>query len=162
MTFHTIAIGIAMIAVSAVAQAAPGSLLPMKITGEAQVLDGETLTIGEATIRIWGIEAPAVDQTCLQRDDDEPWDCGEEAARALTGIIDGREITCGMRHLQLDEHFVADCTRGDVDIAAWMVRNGWALDRPSQSDGYYAEDQDVARRERAGLWGGRFELPWIW
>jgi endonuclease YncB( thermonuclease family) len=51
---------------------------------------------------------------------------------------------------------------GKDDLAAIMVRSGWAVDWPSYSRGAYADMQDAARRENRGLWAGFFAVPWEW
>ncbi|MCS6855826.1 MAG: hypothetical protein NZ523_13890, partial [Elioraea sp.] len=55
--------------------------------GSALVQDGDTLTIAGTRIRLHGVDAPELDQTCLR--DGLPWPCGREAAFALAQRVQG-------------------------------------------------------------------------
>jgi len=57
--------------------------------------------------------------------------------------------------------FIAFCTIGPCDLAALMVREGWALaDRRYAND--YVDEEEEARTARRGLWKGEFVPPWEW
>ena len=43
-----------------------------------------------------------------------------------------------------------------------MVRAGWAVDYVQFSRGAYASAQAEARRDRRGIWAGRFDTPSTW
>ena len=47
------------------------------------------------------------------------------------------------------------------DIAAKMVRQGWALAYRRYSTDY-VNDEKAARVARKGIWRGEFMLPWDW
>ncbi|MFQ5765396.1 MAG: thermonuclease family protein, partial [Rhodospirillales bacterium] len=53
-----------MIAVLAVAALAAGSVAAADVTGDARVIDGRTLEVGGERFRLFGIDAPGLDQTC--------------------------------------------------------------------------------------------------
>lgn len=131
------------------------------ISGQATVIDGDTLVVGDRRVRLWGIDAPERDQVC----EDEAggaWPCGEEAAIALDAFIDDRRVQC---YWLYDDRFgraVATCRRDGVDIGGWLVREGWALDWPRYSGGAYAKTQEEAQRDGEGLWRGTFVPPWDW
>lgn len=46
---------------------------------------------------------------------------------------------------------VAVCTAGGVDIGEWMVRQGYAVDWPKYSAGFYARAETEARTAKRGL-----------
>lgn len=46
----------------------PGQGRSAEITGEARVIDGDTVDIGPVRIRFHGIDAPESDQSCVQAD----------------------------------------------------------------------------------------------
>ena len=48
------------------------------------------------------------------------------------------------------------------NLAAELVRRGWALDYRRFSDGFYSAAEAAARRERRGLWAGTFERLSDW
>ncbi len=56
---------------------------------------------------------------------------------------------------------VAVC-RTAGELYAAMVRRGWAVDYTHYSGGHYRPEERDARRERLGIWSGRFEMPWEW
>ena len=63
------------------------------ITGEPQVVDGDTLAIGQTKIRLESIDAPESDQVCLSPNH-KRWACGMEARDRLAAYIDHRPIDC--------------------------------------------------------------------
>lgn len=52
------------------------------ISGRAEVLDGDTLTVGGIPVRLVGIDAPELRQTCKDQVGGE-YPCGEAASGAL-------------------------------------------------------------------------------
>ena len=57
------------------------------------VRDGGTLQLGNMTYRLDGIDAPPVDQLCIDEHADS-WTCGIEARDQLTKLIAGRQVRC--------------------------------------------------------------------
>ncbi len=55
------------------------------VAGVASVIDGDTLEIHGQRIRLHGIDAPESRQLC--RLDGKPWQCGKDAANALTAAL---------------------------------------------------------------------------
>ncbi len=55
--------------------------------------DGNTLQLGDITYRLEGIDAPELDQTCIN-DQADPWTCGLDARDQLIKIIGGRVVRC--------------------------------------------------------------------
>ncbi|WP_197716172.1 thermonuclease family protein [Cereibacter sphaeroides] len=48
-----------------------------------------------------------------------------------------------------------------INLDAWMVRSGWAVAYRRYGSAY-VRDEDLARREKRGIWASRFEMPWDW
>ncbi len=44
------------------------------------------------------------------------------------------------------------CYSDDVDIAALMVKAGFAKDFPKYSGGFYSSEQDFAKEGQLGIW----------
>ena len=59
----------------------------------ATVRDGGTLQLGNVTYRLDGIDAPPVDQLCIDEHADT-WTCGIEARDQLIKLIAGRQVRC--------------------------------------------------------------------
>lgn len=128
------------------------------LSGPARAVDGDTIEIGAERIRLEGIDAPELAQSCA-RADRTPWPCGKAARQALVALIAGRDVTCQSKGRDKYGRLLAICFAGGDDLNAAMVRTGnaWAFVKYSSS--YTAEEQD-ARRRRAGVWQGESEAPW--
>jgi Staphylococcal nuclease homologue len=50
------------------------------------------------------------------------------------------------------------CHRGEIDLNAAMVREGWAVAFIEYATDYLAEEAR-AKRDRRGIWAGRFVVP---
>lgn len=129
---------------------------------EVRVIDGDTMDVNGAQIRLWGIDAPEGKQSCQR--DGVAWLCGQEAAKALREFVKGKEIACETKDIDRYKRQVAICQTdvGQLPVNDWMVRNGWALDYRQYSRGAYADAERQARDEERGLWAGTFEKPWDW
>ena len=55
------------------------------IKGKAKIIDGDTIHIGKYKIRLHGIDAPEIKQTCTINK--IIWGCGFESSQALENII---------------------------------------------------------------------------
>jgi endonuclease YncB( thermonuclease family) len=130
------------------------------ITGIAKVREGDTVLIGSTRIRLGGIDAPSVDQLCLNNSG-ERWTCGVAARDELIKHADNKSWTCHVRTTDRRGRQVARCEVDGEDIQKWMVRNGWALSYVRFSHDY-DEDEAAAREAKAGMWQGAFIAPWDW
>jgi endonuclease YncB( thermonuclease family) len=63
-----------------------GVALPDDMTGQANIIDGDTLEIHGTRIRLWGIDAPESSQLC-RGEDSEQYRCGAQAANDLDAFI---------------------------------------------------------------------------
>jgi len=128
------------------------------LSGQASVIDGDTLEIHGARIRLWGIDAPESSQLC-RSDESLQYQCGAEAANELDAFIARRPVDCSP--VSLDEYgrTVAACSVDGVDIAEWLVRNGLALDWPLYSNGKYDKSQSEADHAGHGIWAGSYVAP---
>ena len=75
---------IALLLLPAMAEAAD-------ITGIAKIREGDQIAIGNSRIRLGGIDAPSVDQLCLNTKG-ERWTCGVAAREAKAGMWQGAFI----------------------------------------------------------------------
>jgi endonuclease YncB( thermonuclease family) len=126
-----------------------------------QVIDGDTLEVEGQRMRLYGIDAVELGQTCLDVHG-QPWHCGAAAKAALAELVQGQAIACTVLDDTPAEGYVAQCkVRDEIDLGAYMVRSGLALADPEVADGYRAE-QAAAKAAAAGIWGGTFNPPWEW
>src|SRR5712675_27991 len=129
-------------------------------TGVAKVREGDSVQIGATRIRLGGIDAPAVDQLCLNNSG-ERWTCGVAARDELIKHVGSKAWTCHPRTTDRRGRTVARCEVEGEDIQKWLVANGWALSYARVSHDYDA-DEKAAREAKAGMWQGAFIAPWDW
>ena len=130
------------------------------LAGKADVLDGDTLTLPGMRVRLKAIDAPETDQLCLTSAG-ECWRCGLEASQRLAEKIGTGSVACTSTGTDRYGRALAYCKLGDVDLNAWMVREGLALAFTRYSHRYDG-DEAGARESRRGLWAGAFIAPWNW
>lgn len=107
------------------------------------------------------MDAPERDQTCEDATDAE-YRCGDHSTRALAALTAGELVTCEPRDIDRYGRTVARCSVGGDDIGRRMVRDGHALDYTRYSQGAYLTDELRARREKTGIWQGKFARPEDW
>jgi endonuclease YncB( thermonuclease family) len=128
---------------------------------DAVIKDGDTLKLGTTLFRLEGVDAPELDQICLDEHRAE-WTCGIAARDALNGLVGNRAVNChdngpapGYPDTRLGICWVTD---EPVSLNQQLVRGGWALNfDPKRS---FTADQEQARENRRGLWKGCFVAPW--
>lgn len=146
---------------SAAGDAADTPYLPgMKITGPAVVLDGHSLAINGHAVRLHGVEAPGLGQTCMSASR-TTWPCGTKARDRLEKIAGGEQVVCTVIQQAGDGAAALCAVRGIADIGTFLVTEGLAVPN-GHAGGKYAAAAGTARAAGAGLWGGRFEAPWAW
>ncbi len=137
---------------------APATGAPL--SGQATVIDGDTLEIHGQRIRLHGIDAPESRQSCEDASG-HSYACGRAAAFALADWIGRAVVSCDPRGRDRYRRVVALCTVRGEDMGAWLVRSGYALAFRRYGLDYVAAEDD-ARHRGAGIWQGRFTAPWEW
>ncbi|WP_318269760.1 thermonuclease family protein [Salinisphaera orenii] len=128
--------------------------------GEPRIVDGDTIEIGGQDFRFHGIDAPESGQRCL-RPDGRLWPCGKRATEALADRIGDRSVRCEQTDKDHYGRIVAVCYADNIDLNAWLVRQGWALAYREYSTDYVDEERAAKRRE-LGVWRGDFVTPADW
>lgn len=128
------------------------------LTGPARVIDGDTLEIAGERVRLEGIDAPEMAQSCAKRLRGS-WACGKAAAAALERLLGNHRIACANRGTDKYGRMLGVCFLGTRDINAWMVRQGfaWAFVRYSRS---YVHEEAEARALHTGIWQGAAKPAW--
>jgi endonuclease YncB( thermonuclease family) len=131
--------------------------LAAEFDGRAHVIDGDTIEIEGRRLRLMGIDAPEGSQTCERQS--RTYDCGSEATRALTQIINGQSVRCeGSRQDRYGRALVI-CMVGRTDVGREMVYQGWAV---AEFAALYDSEEASARAARRGMWQGAFQRPKDW
>ena len=130
------------------------------LVGPARVVDGDSIEIAGARVRLEGIDAPELNQSCKDSRG-QPWSCGRTAAQELRSHIGGRELRCEPSGRDRFDRMLAICVLPDhSDVNAWLVRQGWALASGRSAD--YRTEQHEAQAAKRGIWAGTFVPPWEW
>ncbi|MEP9369254.1 thermonuclease family protein [Xanthobacter sp. VNH20] len=128
-----------------------------EVAGPAFAIDGDTLRILDLRVRLDGIDAPELAQTCEAAG--TSWPCGAEARRRLEELLAVPLVTCRLRGTDVYGRRLGTCTATGQDIALVLVREGLAL---AVSGPAARAAQEDAQRARRGLWRGRFQRPAEW
>lgn len=139
------------------AQVSPPSQADLQ--GLARVIDGDTIEMEGLTVRLDGIDAPELEQTCLH--EGRVWACGKAAADALRTLTQGRRVECWIKDTDPYGRFLAHCIATGKDIGGRMVELGWALAHYLFSY-EYSRAEHHAKSARLGIWASEFETPWEW
>ena len=96
------------------------------------VVTGAHLQFDNETVQLYGIDAPF-----------------------------GKQLTCTDKGKGKNGHRLVSCSVDGDDLAALMVRSGWAVaDRDVTNT--YVSDEKSAHDHKIGLWAGKFQAPWVW
>ena len=124
------------------------------LSGQAFVVDGDTLILAGERLRLRGIDAPELAQSCAV--EGRAVACGRKARDALRAMV-AYPVTCsGNGHDVYGRRLVA-CRTNEGDVGARLVAAGEAV-----ADGCCRNEEAAARRARRGLWAGTFEQPADW
>jgi endonuclease YncB( thermonuclease family) len=130
------------------------------LIGRARVIDGDTVDLAGTRVRLEAIDAPEVDQTCVDQRG-QTWPCGKTATAELRAHINGHELNCQPSGFDRYRRMLAVCSLPDgSDVNAWMVREGWAV-----ATGFlktYGSEETAAEAAKRGIWGGDFVPPAEW
>jgi endonuclease YncB( thermonuclease family) len=141
---------------------ADAAALANTISGAAWVVDGDTIDIRGERIRIMNIDALELDQKCSGRHGGKAWYCGQEAARALWGLVSQYSVTCETMGTDYAGRWFAECSIPGMSVASWMAANGWAVPNQDCACEEVRQRADFARRNATGIWSSEFEMPWEW
>ena len=131
--------------------------------------NGDTLWVGEISVRLAGIDAPQEDQICRSQSGQTP--CGDEARRHLQNLITGALLTCerlghgGRRDNEPFSRPLVQCTakhgQDSVDIAEQMAADGYAIATDNGERSYLGIAR-VALEEQRGIMGLCTLRPRVW
>ncbi len=128
----------------------------------ATVVDGDTFTLSDKTIRLYGIDAPEYHQDCTDASG-KTWACGKAARARLAEKLASGTVTCAPQAHDRYGRTVARCSTADEpDLGRAMVHAGLAISPAERGTAVYHEDQNLARQARRGLWQGVFDEPAVW
>lgn len=128
----------------------------------AVVKDGDTIQLGEVVFRLDGIDAPELDQNCID-DHADPWACGVEARDQLVKLVGGRSVRCddlGADKLRKNRRIGVCTADGDtVSLNQQIARAGLAVSAEHAVKIHVKDDAAEARTALRGIWKGCFIAP---
>lgn len=126
------------------------------LQGRAYPSGADTLRVAGTTVKLTGIEAPESEQRCGKAA--RAWRCGAAAEAALSRLVGGRAVTCSLSGSDGAGRTLGQCSVGDKDIGAELVRQGHVFAEGTLIVRYASQERE-ARAAKAGLWGGDAERP---
>lgn len=126
------------------------------LSGPAIVTDGDSLTVAGRKVRLLGIDAPELDQTC--NSNGQTWQCGQVAKEQLGSLVTAQTVTCHGQGIDQYGRVLAVCTAGHNELNQAMVEEGWALAYRQYSETYVPAELR-ARAENRGIWASQFVKP---
>lgn len=121
-----------------------------------QVVDGDTIHIGNLKYRFFGIDAPEKKQICEK--DNIKIQCGVIAKNVLKNKIGDKIPECIVKDKDRYQRLVAECFIGKESLSRFMVREGYAVAYTQYSKDFI-EDEKYAKDNKLGIWSMNFQLP---
>ncbi len=118
-----------------------------EITGQAQIIDGERLHVGDLDLRLFGVVPPQLSASF-----------GPQARTVLDNLTAGQTVSCHIRDRDHDGRFLATCHNGsNVDLALELLRRGLAVAargslQPTDLAMPYEAAEQAAQAQKLGLW----------
>ncbi len=139
---------------------ASGTPARADIIGQACVIKGDTLMIngkrsfgkcrGGTLVRLFGVIAPDVDQTC-DTPDGRKWQCGRAAAAMVLETVRDKPLICKGDTKNPQGELLAICQLNGAELNSELVRAGWVLAYPRHTVRYLLEEKEASSAKR-GLW----------
>ncbi len=131
----------------------------LTLVGQAQATDGDSLLVGQQSVRLFGVDAPELNQRCGEGNDSIA--CGRLSAGWLAARIDGRKVECTPMDRDRYDRVVAKCRVGGTDINAAIVEAGWATAYRKYSMAYISAE-GRAKAGKRGIWATGFQDPSVY
>ena len=137
-----------------------------EISGNAQIIDGDTIKINSNKIRLYGIDAPEFNQLCKKPyltififTFNKDYRCGKISTEKLKKKINGKLIKCKILDIDRYKRLIGECYKRNLNLNSWLVSNGYAVAYKKYSKKYIS-DEINAKNKKIGIWQGKFEMPW--
>ena len=132
------------------------------VKGYARVVTASTLRINGLNIKMYGVDAPDITQTCANHYG-QGYYCGREARNWLQDWIENKEVTCHILGKVENNWATGACfvDNNKYDVGAVVVNAGWAV-AYTKNTNIYVGYENQARNNNRGLWAGTFYKPWDW
>lgn len=129
---------------------------PPPLAGAGRASDGDSFRLGEDRVRLLGLDAPELAQTCTD-EAGRQWPCGRAARDRLATLLAAGPVDCVPEDKDQYGRLLAHCIVAGRDLGAAIVADGLAV-----SSGRYWTEEARAREQRLGIWQGDFDAPKAW
>jgi endonuclease YncB( thermonuclease family) len=129
---------------------------------EIVTADGDSFRIGNRKLRLKGIDAPELHQTCNDATG-AIWSCGQSAHGALITLLAEPGLSCVAEISDRFGRSLATCkTSKTPDIGAAQVAAGMAMSDEFNGLQTYGDEEEQASSAKRGIWRGEFMPPKEW
>lgn len=175
MKFLNIAVGVAAL-ITPLANAQSENLVTLEndqllvasgTENNIEIVDGDTLWVGNHEIRLFGIEALESNQSCNIDNHPKSY-CHKGASNLLETYAKHPDFKCEFETKDGENRpwirygrYIATCYVGSTNVNQELVRNGWAYADEKYGDGY-RKDQEYAEVNVLGIHGTTHLKPADW
>ena len=124
-----------------------------------KIVDGDTIHLNGEKIRFTGIDTPELKQTCVKAGVSDP--CGITARQILIDKIGNNTVECIVEGQDQYKRSLAECFVNKESLSSYLVRKGYAFAYRKYSKKFISQE-NLAKKEKLGIWAGTFEMPWEW
>ncbi|NOD48265.1 thermonuclease family protein [Ruegeria sp. HKCCD5849] len=135
------------------------ALAAQRFMGQIHVIDADTWGVGGVRVRLHGIDAPEIDQSCHDTEGSR-WPCGAWVTQVVRQRYQGKTATCVPLDRDRYGRVVAKCTSGGQDAADQLVRQSLAFACLKYSSAYASVERD-AKSRKLGLHQQYIQVPWV-
>ncbi len=125
-------------------------------SGIPTIIDGDSIELEHMQIRLFGIDAPEIDQEC--RKGKTFYACGSQSRKHLRKLIGSSLVECHEEEVDRYDRAVAECYVKGKNLSSEMVRAGWAVSYINYASPFLKEETEAQKHKR-GLWQGDFQEP---
>ena len=125
-----------------------------RLQGRPHIIDGDTVILQGRKVRLAGVDAPELDQSC------NGWPAGEVARDYVVQLASSASMNCRPTGKHSYDRIVASCTVAGVDIALGLVSRGLAANASIYPPDYSAAEAG-ARQRKLGIWKYGCRVPWL-
>ena len=130
------------------------------VEGYASAVTGSMLDINGLHIKLLGLEAPYMQQTCTSKFG-QSYNCGQSSKNWLQDWLQNKIVKCHIISPENNGRATGVCFSEGYDVGAVIVNAGWAVAYTKNTEIYVPYEQQAGEKKR-GLWAGTFYKPWDW